>query len=404
MSLTETDAVAVAAPPAMVEPVDFPSILANARTLAPWLRDQSERIEETRRLPPDVVDALRTAGAFRLCMPEAWGGPELTSMQQVEVIEAISQGDASAGWCTMIGCDSGLYSAWLADDVAREMYSLDMVQAGWVYPIGHAERAEGGYRVSGDWMFGSGCQHSDWLAGGCWVTEGGTMAIGANGLPEWRIMIAARDEWEILDTWYTTGLGGTGSTDYRCRDLFVPAERTFSFYEPARREGVLYRGPDALLRKMSGIPLGLARVALDTATATLESKTERPLGTPYRTMPRVQTGLARGEAVLSSARAYVFDALSTQWDRLEAHEPLTKKERADVWLSRTNAFQSAREVTRIVFDLIGGGAVYGKRGPFDRYLRDVETMCQHIVGQEKGFEMVGAMLLDPQGASIHPLL
>ncbi len=85
-------------------------------------------------------------------------------------------------------------------------------------------------------------------------------------------------------------------------------------------------------------------------------------------------------------------------------DSMTKKERADVWLSRTNCFQSARDVSRLVYDLVGGGAVYATRGPFDRHLRDAETMCQHIVGQEKGYETVGAMLFDPAGAAIHPLL
>ena len=338
-------------------------------------------------------------------MPETWGGPELTSMAQVEVIEALATGDASTAWCVMIGCDSGLYSAWLDDAVAREMYPrLDTVQAGWVYPIGTAELDGDSYRVTGDWMFGSGCQHSDLLAGGCWVTDDGVSVIRPEGVPEWRIVIAPREEWEILDTWHTTGLRGTGSTDYRCQELRVPVERTFSFWDPARREGTLYRGRDALLRKMSGIPLGLARAAIDDAVAVLETKVERPLGLPYRDMPRVQSGIARAEALLGSARAYVFDSLAAQWAALEQGRMLTKKERADVWLSRTNCFQSARDVSRLVYDLVGGGAVYATRGPFDRHLRDAETMCQHIVGQEKGYETVGAMLFDPAGAAIHPLL
>lgn len=393
------------APPDTRDPRDATSILANARALAPWLRAQGDRIEATRRLPLDVVDALRDAGMFRLCMPAAWGGPELTSMEQVEVIEALAVGDASSAWCVMIGCDSGLYSAWLDDAVAREMYpDLDMVQAGWVYPIGTAAREGDTFRVSGDWMFGSGCQHSDWLAGGCWVTEDGAPVIRPEGVPEWRIMLARRDEWEILDTWHTTGLRGTGSTDYRCRDLVVPVERTFSFWDPAQRPGTLYRGRDALLRKMSGIPLGLGRAAIDDAVAVLETKVERPLGIPYRQMPRVQSGVARAEASLGAARAYLFDALGRQWDALAEGRPLTKKERADVWMSRTTCFQSSRDVCRTIYDLIGGGAVYGARGPFDRQLRDAETMCQHIVGQEKGFETVGAMLFDPDGAALHPLL
>ena len=386
------------------EPIDFHAILRNAGVLAPWLRDQSDRIEAARRLPDDVVEQLRLAGCFRIHMPRSWGGPECTSLEAVHIIETIAIGDASAAWCVMIGCDSGVYSAWLDDDVARAMYpSLDMVQAGWVYPVGTATKVDGGYTVSGDWMFGSGCQHSDWLAGGCWVAENGETAIRPDGQPEWRTVIAPRDEWEILDTWHTTGLAGTGSTDYRCRDLFVPSERTFSFQDLPKRPGTLYRSRDTLLRKMAGIPLGLARATIDAAVATLEEKVERPLGVPYRTMPRVQAGIARSEGLLGAARSYLEDALGVQWERLENGEPLSPRERADVWLSRMNCFQSARDIARTAFDLVGGSAIYTRRGPFDRYLRDAETMCQHIVGQEKGYEMVGAMLFTPDN-TVHPML
>jgi alkylation response protein AidB-like acyl-CoA dehydrogenase len=304
-------------PPAAQEPVDAPAILANARALAPWLRSQGDRIEATRRLPDDVVAALRGAGMFRLCMPENWGGPELTSMAQVEVIEALATGDASTAWCVMIGCDSGLYSAWLDDAVAREMYPrLDTVQAGWVYPIGTAELDGDSYRVTGDWMFGSGCQHSDWLAGGCWVTDDGVSVIRPEGVPEWRIVIAPREEWEILDTWHTTGLRGTGSTDYRCRELRVPVERTFSFWDPAQREGTLYRGRDALLRKMSGIPLGLAS-RHRRCRRRARDQVERPLGLPYRDMPRVQSGIARAESLLGSAARMCSSPSPPRWAALE---------------------------------------------------------------------------------------
>jgi alkylation response protein AidB-like acyl-CoA dehydrogenase len=121
-------------------------------------------------------------------------------------------------------------------------------------------------------------------------------------------------------------------------------------------------------------------------------------------MPRVQSGIGRAECLVSSARAYVYDALAVQWDRLDAGAPLTKKERADVWLSRMNAFQTAREVARLLYDLVGASAIYSRRAPFDRFLRDSEKMCQHLVAQEKGHELVGAMLLDPEGTSAHPML
>ncbi|MBC8293108.1 MAG: acyl-CoA dehydrogenase family protein [Proteobacteria bacterium] len=380
-------------------------ILANARALRPTLASRSAEIEELRRLPADLVEQLLKAGFFRMNMPGEWGGPEMTSMQQVEVIEEVSRGDASVGWCIMIGCDAGLYSSWLEDEVARVMYPrLDMVQAGWVYPMGRADRTADGYLVNGDWLFGSGCTHCDWLAAGVVVHENDKPVISENGMPEWRIVLAPRDEYEILDTWYTTGLRGTGSNDYRCCDLLVPSERSFSFMEPARREGTLYRSNETFLRKMSGVPLGLGRAAIDHVSESVQGRVAFPSGVAYRDVPRVQAAVARAEMKLGAARSWVYGSLAELWDVYERGDQPSVAQRSAVWLSRLNAFQSARDCTRLMYDTLGGGAVYTKRSPLDRALRDAESACQHLMGQTKSLEDAGALLLGSEATMQHPML
>lgn len=386
-------------------PLNADEIFHNAHEISPWMRQRSEAIEAARKLPADVVQRLREAGVFRMNMPRQWGGPEMTPMQQIEVIEVLSRAQAAVGWCTMIGCDSGIYSAYLDEPVAREMYPrLDMIQAGWVYPIGRADLVEGGYRVSGTWMFGSGCTHCDWLGAGCVVYENGRPALDDQGMPQWRVMLARPQEYEILDTWHTTGARGTGSYDYRCEQLFVPAERSFSFHEPAKRPGTLWCKPDTFLRKMSGIPLGIARDAIDTVAGAVAEKVEWPAGIRYRDLPRVQTAIAEAEGRYGAARSYVFSSLQNQWNVLDAGRQLSKQDRAAVWLARTNAFQVSRNVVQLMYDTLGGSAIYSQKSPLDRHLRDIQTFCQHICGQSKGLEGVGALLLDSDAVPRHPLL
>ena len=386
-------------------PLSAGDILRNARGLAARVRDQNLAAEydRIRRLPEDIVQEIRAAGIMRMNMPKIWGGPEMTSMEQVEVIEELSRADASIGWCSFIWCDSGIYSGYLDDAVARAMYPhLDMATSGWVYPVAPAQRISGGYRVSGQWIFGSGCDHCDWLVAGCVVFEGGEPLVDADGRPVWRILMARPDEYEILDTWYTTGLRGTGSNDYRCQDLFVPEERSFSLLDPPRREGPIWARPDTLLRKMAGVPLGVAADAIETARDLLQNKADRLTGIPYREIPRVQSAIAEARALLGAAHSYVFSSLETQWRKIERGEDLTREERADVWLARTNAFQSGRRVVSLLYDTIGGSAVYSAKSPFDRHLRDLQTACQHVAGQTKGWEAVGALLLG--GEAPAPLL
>jgi alkylation response protein AidB-like acyl-CoA dehydrogenase len=389
------------APESFVAPVDAGAIKHNARLVAEEIRDRdlSTEFDRLRKLPEDIVAALRAAGIFRMNMPRSWGGPELTPMDQVEVIETLSWGDASVGWCSFIWCDSGIYSGYLEDDVARALYpDLDMAQSGWVYPGGGAERVDGGYRLSGRWIFGSGSNHCDRLAAGFVVTRDGQPEPGPDGRPQWKIALARPEQFEILDTWFTMGLKGTGSTDYVAKDLFVPAEHVFELGGKPKRPGAIWARPDHFLRKMSGVPLGVARDALDRAREMLAGKVDRRTGAAYRDSPIVQETIARAEGKLGAARAYVFESLRNQWARIVAGEPLTDAERAAVMISRQQAFQTGREVAQMMFDLIGGEAVYA-RNPFERQLRDMNTGCQHIVAQAKTLQGPGALLLGSAAAA-----
>jgi len=379
-------------------PLSASDILDNARALASRVRekDLAAEYDRIRQLPADIVEEIREAGIMRMNMPEIWGGPEMNPMEQVEVISALSQADASIGWCSFIWTDSGIYSGYLEDPVAREMYPrLDMATSGWIYPIGQAHLKGDHYHVEhAQWMFGSGSNHCDWLAAGCIVFEDGEPRLDAEtGLPEWRILLAPRDEYEILDTWYTTGLRGTGSNDYTATDLRVPVERTFSLTEPAKREGPIWARPDHLLRKMSGIPLGVMEDAIQTARDLLADKVDRVVHTPYRDVPRVQAAIAEAQMRYGAAHSYVFRSLETVWTKLLDGAELTVEDRTHTFLSRLNAFQEGREVTRLLYDVIGGSAIYTKKSPFDRHLRDMQTACQHIVGQTKGLEGIGSLLL-----------
>ncbi len=375
--------------------LDAQAIKANAREIAEEIRDRDLSLEfdKLRKLPEDIVQKLRKGGLFRMNMPRSWGGPEMNPMDQVEVIETLSWGDASVGWCSFIWCDSGIYSGYLDDAVARDLYpELDMAQSGWVYPGGLGEKVEGGYKLTGRWIFGSGSNHCDRLAAGFAVSENGVPSPGLNGQPEWRVAIARPDQYTLHDTWYTMGLKGTGSTDYEAIDLFIPEEHTFAFSDEPKRPGSIWKQPNHFLRKMSGVPLGVARDAIDRAKGVLGDKTDRLTGQAYKDSPIIQQTIALAEGKLGAARAYVMESLTNQWLKLEADEPLTELERAAVMISRQQAFQTGREITRMMFDLVGGEAVYA-RSRFERLVRDMETACQHIVAQEKTLQTPGALLL-----------
>jgi alkylation response protein AidB-like acyl-CoA dehydrogenase len=336
-------------------------------------------------------------------MPRAWGGPELDPLMQFRVIESLAMADGSVGWCAMIGCDSGYVSAFLDQDVARAMYQDMLVATGAAATTtGKATRVPGGYRVDGRFPFVSGCHHCEWVWLGCVVIEDSTPRADANGVPETRQCFVKVSQCEILDTWYTTGLRGTGSNDIAVRDVFVPDEHTFSFQDPAlvKRPGPLHAFPFLFIAKGPAAGLGIARHAID---ALIESAATKParrytlgdrLEAPkmLRDDVFVQEAVWRADTLITSARAYLFDIMGDLWATLVAGNQLSETQLARFTTANAHVVGVCVEVVQIVYKAAGGAAVYEK-GPFDRCLRDILTMNQHVAGSLRTYEMAGRILL-----------
>jgi alkylation response protein AidB-like acyl-CoA dehydrogenase len=376
------------------EPDTAAEILARARALAPVLRERADEIEQNRKLPADVVELLRGTGVFRMGSGREWGGPELTSMDQTRVVEALAYGDASAAWCGAIGSLTGPITSFLDADVVKEVYPRqDMVTAGVLAPAGHAERVPGGFRLTGRWSFGSGIDHSDWVTSGAFVFEDGKPYASPDGSNphESRQFLVPREQVELIDNWHTTGLCGTGSCDYTVTDVFVPENHTYTFYEPRGRLSPLST-PDAFMRMLCGVALGVSRAALDHVRAIAATRVDRMTGTAWSDSFRVQVALADCEADFNATRNGVYGGMTRLWEVLEAGGEPTPEERAASPLSWLHAYRSARSIVLRLYDLLQTWSI-NRSSPMDRWLRDTTTMCQNLPAQDIVLESVGAYLL-----------
>jgi indole-3-acetate monooxygenase len=374
--------------------------LEAARELGPKIRAAADEIEQGRRLPLHLVREMQRAGVFRMAMPQAWGGPELDFLTQLRVIEELSIADASAGWCTMIGVDGGYMTAYIDQAVAREMYrDLDSVTAITFAPPGKAVKTKDGFIVNGKWPFGSGCQHATWLIGHFMVFDGDSMRVGPNGLPETRFGFLPAEEGEILDTWTTNGLRGSGSHDWTVKDGFIPEERTFNLAAPTLyRQGPLYTLPNLLIYKVSGVGLGIARGAIEDFIAMASNKplTFKSPSANKTAMLRdesyVQCAIAQAEALVSSARGFVFEAFGDLWNTLAAGDPPSLRQRARGRLAMAHASAACLQAVELLYKANGGSSVYAGN-LFDRRLRDMQTANQHTVVSLKTWEVTGRVLL-----------
>jgi alkylation response protein AidB-like acyl-CoA dehydrogenase len=371
----------------------YADAVERARMLKPVILAHRDEMEQRRQMPQRLVAAMADAGLFRLSMPRALGGPELDPLTQLRVVEALSMIDASVGWTAYVGLHSGYFAAFLEPDVARDMYAdLDAFTGGATKADGTAVVVPGGYQVSGHWAFGSCCQHSRWIISGCTVVEDGSPRRRGDGSVETRLCYLPGDAVEVVDTWTTTGLRGTGSHDYTAKDVFVPSERTFNIESsPILSREPLYSMRNMYMVNHPGLPLGLARFAIDTVLALCAGKQTR-IGSNLREEPLTQLAIARAETLLGSARSFVFEVFDELWAILQSGQTLPPRQKALFRLAICNAYEAGAEVVTLMYRTASGTALYASN-PLDRCFRDMHTAAQHFIVSSKFAEAAGRVML-----------
>ncbi len=353
---------------------------AEAAVLA---RTHAEETERERRLPAAVLAPLRASGLLRAGVPAALGGPEADPALVLAAAETVARGDASAGWCVSIAATSSLLAAYLPEDGRREVFGdPGAVAAGVWAPRGAAEVDGEGFRVSGRWGFCSGIDHADWLFAGC-VADG---ALRVAALP--------RAELDVLDTWDTVGLRGTGSHDCVADALPVPARRTLALQDGPVLDAPLYRFPvfGFFAASIAAAALGNARGALDELTGLAQEKRTPGSGRPLAARSATQAAVGRAEAALRAARALFHEAVAAAWAAAQLPAPVSEELRLGLRLAATHAVRSSAEVARDMYDLGGGSAIYAG-SPLGRRFRDAHTATAHFQVNPATWELAGRLLL-----------
>jgi len=365
------------------------------------IRTRAADIEAARRLPEDLAGRMANAGLFRLLVPAAYGGAQVHPRAFFDSIMATARADGAVGWCQMIGTTTGLLAASLPDEWSRTMYGEhpNCISTGVTAPMGRAVPENGGYRISGRWPFGSGSQISHWICGGCLIMENGEPRKDAQGAPQSMLAFFPAEEVTIHDTWYTSGLCGTGSHDIEVCNAYVPEGRCAVLGGRPRVDAPLYRFPTLglLALGVSAVALGIAQQAIDAFVALATQKV--PTGTTRTLAERstAQKDLARAKVLVGSARAFTYEAVDQAWAEAETQSRLGKDIKANLRLAATNNAWSAAEAVDLLYHAAGASAIY-ESSRLQRCFRDVHVATQHIMVAQPTFEMVGKVLLgiDPK--------
>ena len=377
--------------------------LERVESLRSVIIDGGDRAQEMRRLPDDCVDVLVDAGMFRFTLPLELGGEDATSIDTIEVLEAISTIDASVGWNVMLGSEINAMAAGGMDKaLAKEIY-LDnprviMCGGGGTgsIPATAVRQPDGGFLVTGESTFLSGCWNSQWcLVPAPEVEEGQDFTQADPRTTRMRFM--HRSEWEILDRWDVAGLRGSGSHTVKTeRSRVLPEHADVDlFVTPPHFDNPVFRIPVPLRLSYNkvAIALGIARGALDAFVELAHNKVPMLSPSKLKDRPIAQIRIAEFEGKYRAARAYVMEAMSEVEDELaggaEMPSAMTTQNARLACVVATNM---SMEVVDVVHNTAGTSAAY-MANPLERKLRDAHGAASHRWVSHSLYQDLGAIIL-----------
>jgi 3-hydroxy-9,10-secoandrosta-1,3,5(10)-triene-9,17-dione monooxygenase len=372
-------------------------LLVRALDLVPVLKERAAQTEQLRRIPEETVRELLSSGLYRIGVPKRFGGLDVGYGLVLDVAAELGRGCASTAWCYCLWAAHAWLVGYWPRQAQEEVFgpSPDVICSSSLN-IGKSNTmaVEGGYRLSGRWEFSSGCDSASWLM------------LGVSGIGERNWVLVPRSDVEIVDTWFVSGLRGSGSKDIEVDDAFVPSHRVldvttagdsdwngWELHHQAR-----YRVPIPVL-------LGWDLVApmVGIARGMMEEFIDRLAGTsgPGRTAdsPAIHLRLSQASAEVDGARALLDQDINEILRKGRAGERFTPLERARFRRDKAFITQLCLGAVNRLFDLSGGHALFDSVA-LQRFHRDAQAVAHRdglimdLGGQQYGRVALG---LDPDG-------
>jgi alkylation response protein AidB-like acyl-CoA dehydrogenase len=372
-----------------------------ALELAPTIREYADRAEREAQMAPQVAEAFHQAGLFRILLPRPLGGGELTIPDSLRLIEEVARIDGSAGWNLAICSGGPLFGHNLSRQAFETVYGDPRgVSAGSLNPMSsQAVAVEGGWLFSGKATYASGSAYATHLMAAAVVSRDGVPQI-VDGFPMMRAGLFPIEQAQILNTWSTAGMRGTGSNDCVFSNVFVSDEFTFDWLNA---RSPWQQGPFAniplplqMVGGLVSVVLGIARHALDVLNEIAQAKVPAASRNFLRERSIAQVQFAQAEGLLNAGRAYFYSCNDEIWRKGEEGESFSVRDRALARLAVVTAAKLAVQAIDLVADAAGMSSAQTSC-PIERCWRDAHTACQHVLMNTARFEVVGRVLfgLDP---------
>lgn len=360
-------------------------MLDRARALVPKLRERAAATEDQRTLPAETERELHEAGLFRILQPRRVGGSEFDYVALVDFADIVSLADASVAW-NLTNLASHHWMLGMFDRRAQDAIWNDspdtLIASSFIFPAGRARRTSGGYILSGRWPFSSGVNSSAWnMLAGIVASDD-----EADGL-EYRVFLLNKADYEIIDTWTSTGLRGTGSNDVRVEEVFVPEHMTLAVRDvaggptpgSASNPSALYTLPVFALFPyvLSGAALGNAQACLDSYVDNARHRASTYNRTRLGDLQTTQIKVAEASTKIDAARLIMrHTCISAMADARRGYVPNMMEK---VKYRRDGAYSATlcTEAVSLLFAASGARGLY-MTGALQRQFRDAHAINAHI--------------------------
>jgi alkylation response protein AidB-like acyl-CoA dehydrogenase len=340
--------------------------------------------EQAGRFPIENWRDLHDSGYLRLVIPRQHGGAGASVLDMVIAQEHLGRGDASTALgaameISVLGraIELGAWPDPVLAEICTELAThggglnncvteteLGSISRGGT-PATRAERAEGGWLISGHKIFVTAAPALRFLVTGVVLPP----AEGApNGYYASAIVRAPATGLTIRTTWqHSLALRTAGNEDVIYDRVFVPD----AFVVERRPLGVPGKaGPGAnpWALSLAAVYLGVGQAALDTACDYATSRTPPALGSAIAGQPHVQQWIGSMQIALDAARTVLRDTARAWTEEPETRPALAARIAVAKYLCTNAACTVTDSALRVA-----GGFSLTKDLPLERYFRDARA-------------------------------
>ena len=352
------------------------SLYEAAEGFVPEIRKRALKMERSRRLDDELVDAMDAAGLFSVIVPKRWGGAGLGPREVNRISEILGSADCSTAWVSTFFILHNWFLCRFPMEVQQQLYKdCSSVRCAAVWsPPGSAERVDGGYRITGRWGYASGVLHAPYAL---------VPAIVDNSA-YW--FIVARENLEISDDWDMASMVATGSVTIATKNTFVPDGWGIEIGKlmSATGHSGTFHAEDIYRQSFSVLSMATVSLSLGALDAAVELgrerlRTSKPFGIPRIDRVPSRIRWVRAYEAARVARLIRDTVTENAIQRAQSGRPLTLLDEARMGLDGVSVMQGIKDAARLLVDG-NGTSGYRADDQIRRISSDVAMISTHLLG------------------------